>query len=60
MKVVRNTIFIIEEERAIRKTVKIVHKEPGFVYLKGNISNGQKVVISRLAGIGEGIKLESK
>ena len=55
-----NTIFIIEEERAIRKTVKIVHKEPGFVYLKGNISNGQKVVISRLAGIGEGIKLESK
>ena len=55
-----DTIFIIEKERAIRKTVKIIHKEPGFVYLKGNISNGQEVVISRLAGIGEGIKLESK
>ena len=55
-----DTIFIIDEARAIRKTVKIIHKEPGFVYLKGNISNGQEVVISRLAGIGEGIKLESK
>ena len=55
-----DTIFIIDEARAIRKTVQIIHKEPGFVYLKGNISNGQEVVISRLAGIGEGIKLESK
>jgi len=55
-----DSIFVIKEGRALKKKVQIVHKEPGFVYFKGDITNGEKVVVSRLAGIGDGIKLESK
>ena len=55
-----DSIFVIKDGRALKKKVQIVHKEPGFVYFKGDITNGEKVVVSRLAGIGDGIKLESK
>jgi len=55
-----DSIFVIKDGRALKKKVQIVHKEPGFVYFKGDITNGEKVVVSRLAGIGDGVKLESK
>ena len=55
-----DSIFVIKDGRALKKKVQIIHKEPGFVYFKGDITNGEKVVVSRLAGIGDGIKLESK
>ena len=55
-----DSIFTIRDGRALKKKVQIAHKEPGFVYLRGSINNGEQVVVSRLAGIGEGIRLESK
>jgi len=40
--------------------VSISHTEPGYIYLNGGLSTNDEVVISRLAGIGEGVKLRSK
>ncbi len=56
----RLALGTLPEGRALKKKVQIAHKEPGFVYLRGSINNGEQVVVSRLAGIGEGIRLESK
>lgn len=55
-----NSVFIIRNGRAQKRLVSISHKEPGYIYLKGELSKNDEVVISRLAGIGEGVKLRSK
>ena len=55
-----NSVFIIKNGRAQKRLVSISHKEPGYIYLNGGLSKNDEVVISRLAGIGEGVKLRSK
>ena len=55
-----NSVFIIKNGRAQKRLVSISHKEPGYIYLNGGLNKNDEVVISRLAGIGEGVKLRSK
>ena len=55
-----NSVFIIKNGRAQKRLVSISHKEPGYIYLNEGLSLNDEVVVSRLAGIGEGVKLQSK
>ena len=55
-----SAVFVILDGRAQKRLVSIVHKEPGFVYVQGNLSENEHAIISRLAGIGEGMKVETR
>jgi len=53
-------VFVIVDGRAQKRSVTIIHKEPGHVYVQGNLNENEHAIISRLAGIGEGIKVEKR
>jgi len=55
-----SAVFVIADGRAKKRTVNIVHKEPGFVYVQGNLNENENAIVSRLAGIGEGMKVETR
>ena len=55
-----NAVFVIVDGRAQKRSVSIAYKEPGYVYIQGNLRENEVAIISRLAGIGEGMKLETR
>mgnify|MGYP003951676887 CR=1 FL=1 len=55
-----NAVFVIVDGRSQKRSVSIAYKEPGYVYIQGNLRENEVAIISRLAGIGEGMKLETR
>ena len=52
-----NAVYLVNNNRAEKKIVEVLYKEPGKIYLRGSIKNLDKVISSRLAGIGNGVKV---
>ena len=38
--------------------VNVIFKEPGRVYIRGILNSGDKVITSRLAALGDGVKVK--
>ncbi len=53
-----NAVYLIIKGRAAKRNVNVIFKEPGKVYIRGTLKSGDKVVTSRLATIGDGVKVK--
>jgi hypothetical protein len=50
-----NSVFVIKNNRTIRRQVEVVQKSDGLVYVRGDIDAGDQVVATRLPALGDGI-----
>ncbi len=53
-----NTVYVIEGERLQKRKVELVARVGNDVLLRGEISNGDRIVVTRIAEIGPGQKVE--
>ena len=53
-----NFVYLIENGRAKKVNVNVIFKEPGRVYIRGILNSGDKVITSRLAALGDGVKVK--
>ena len=49
---------VIIKGRAEKRNVNVIFKEPGKVYIRGTLKSGDKVITSRLATLGDGVKVK--
>ena len=55
----RDQVFVIEQGRASQRQVVLLHRSPGLIWVRGDLKNGDKVVATRLPGIGNGLKVRT-
>jgi RND family efflux transporter MFP subunit len=55
----RDQVFIIEQGRASQRQVVLVHRSPGLIWVRGDLNNGDKVIATRLPGIGNGLRVRT-
>lgn len=53
-----NSVYIVIEERAEKRDVEVIFKEPGKVYVQGKLNDGDMIISTRLAGIGNGVRVK--
>ena len=53
-----DTVFVIEDGRAHSRKVSVLNKVDGFVYVRGDLKDGDSVIITRILGLGEGALVE--
>lgn len=52
-----NSVFIDQGGRASERKIEIMHHSLGKIWVKGELQNGDKVIATRLPGIGEGLRV---
>ncbi|MCE2516352.1 MAG: efflux RND transporter periplasmic adaptor subunit [Alphaproteobacteria bacterium] len=52
------TVYAVVDNRADRRKVDVVQKLDGVVYLRGDLADGEEIIITRLPGLGEGTLVE--
>ena len=55
----RDQVFVIEQGRASQRQVVLLHRSPGLIWVRGDLKNGDKVVATRLPGIGNGLRVRT-
>ena len=55
----RDQVFVIEQGRAIQRQVVLLHRSPGWIWVRGDLKTGDKVIATRLPGIGNGLRVRS-
>ena len=53
----RDQVFVIEQGRASQRQVVLLHRSPGLIWVRGDLNNGDKVIATRLPGIGDGLRV---
>lgn len=53
-----NFVYIVDQNKTKKILVKVVIQEPGYVYITGNLKEGDKVIISNLMNIKDGIEIK--
>lgn len=54
-----DTIFIVEQGRASPKSVEVVHRAPGKIWIKAAGIENEQVIATRIPGIGEGLSVRT-
>lgn len=52
-----NTIFVIEEERMVPRVIEIVGFDGANVLVRGDVAEGDSILITKIAVAGEGVKV---
>ena len=55
----RDQVFVIEQGRASQRRVVLLHRSPGLIWVRGDLNNGDKVIATRLPGIGNGLRVRT-
>ncbi|MDP7375587.1 MAG: efflux RND transporter periplasmic adaptor subunit [Alphaproteobacteria bacterium] len=55
----RDQVFVIEQGRASQRQVVLLHRSPGLIWVRGDLNNGDKVIATRLPGIGNGLRVRT-
>ncbi|MGC6484990.1 MAG: efflux RND transporter periplasmic adaptor subunit [Candidatus Puniceispirillales bacterium] len=55
----RDTVYVIEDGRAAPRKVDVISRSDGYLYLKGELRDGDIVITTRLPGLGKGVRVEA-
>ena len=55
----RDQVFVIEQGRASQRQVVLLHRSPGLIWVRGDLKDGDKVIATRLPGIGNGLRVRT-
>ena len=52
-----DNIFVIDQGKAVERSITVVSKTDGLIYIRGDIKDGESVITTRLPGLGEGVRV---
>ena len=55
----QDQVFVIEQGRAMQRQVVLLHRSPGWIWVRGDLKTGDKVIATRLPGIGNGLRVRA-
>lgn len=55
----QDNVFVIDQGRASQRTVSLLHRSPGRIWVAGNLNTGDEVIATRLPGIGNGLRVRT-
>lgn len=55
----QDTVYVIEEGRASPRQVNVISRSDGYLYLEGELMDGDIVITTRLPGLGKGVRVEA-
>ena len=55
----QDQVFVIEQGRAMQRQVILLHRSPGWIWVRGDLKSGDKVIATRLPGIGNGLRVRA-
>ena len=55
----QDQVFVIEQGRAMQRQVVLLHRSPGWIWVRGDLKTGDKVIATRLPGIGNGLRIRA-
>ena len=55
----QDQVFVIEQGRAMQRQVVLLHRSPGWIWVRGDLTSGDKVIATRLPGIGNGLRVRA-
>ena len=55
----QDQVFVIEQGRAMQRQVVLLHRSPGWIWVRGDLKSGDKVIATRLPGIGNGLRVRT-
>ena len=55
----QDQVFVIEQGRAMQRQVVLLHRSPGWIWVRGDLKSGDKVIATRLPGIGNGLRVRA-
>ena len=55
----QDQVFVIEQGRAMQRQVVLLHRSPGWIWVRGDLKTGDKVIATRLPGIGNGLRVRT-
>ena len=55
----QTNVFVIENGRASQRNVSLLHRSPGRIWVRGDLKTGEKVIATRLPGIGDGLRVRT-
>ena len=55
----QNQVFVIEQGRAMQRQVVLLHRSSGRIWVRGDLKTGDKVIATRLPGIGNGLRVRA-
>ena len=55
----QDQVFVIEQGRAMQRRVVLLHRNPGWIGVRGDLKSGDKVIATRLPGIGNGLRVRA-
>ncbi len=53
----QDSVFVVENGRARKRIVTVLQRAPGRIWISGPLFTGDKVIATRLPGIGDGVKV---
>ncbi len=53
-----NFVYLVDQNKAKKILVKVVKQEPGYVYITGNLKDGDKVIVSNLMNVKDGMEVK--
>ena len=55
----QDQVFVIKQGRAMQRQVVLLHRSPGWIWVRGDLTSGDKVIATRLPGIGNGLRVRT-
>ena len=55
----QDQVFVIKQGRAMQRQVVLLHRSPGLIWVRGDLKSGDKVIATRLPGIGNGLRVRA-
>ena len=55
----QDQVFVIEQGRAMQRQVVLLHRSPGWIWVRGDLKSGDEVIATRLPGIGNGLRVRA-
>jgi RND family efflux transporter MFP subunit len=53
----QDKVYVVEQGRARERLVTVLQRAPGRIWVSGSLITGEKVIATRLPGIGDGLKV---
>ena len=53
----QDKVYVVEEGRARERLITVLQRAPGRIWVSGALMTGDKVIATRLPGIGDGLKV---
>ena len=54
-----DTVFVIMGERSETRTIEVLARSEGLIYVRGDLRDGDNVITTRIPGLGDGVLVEA-